>query len=167
MPFVTEKLVKKFGVEYEWLEGYPLLPPYLKRLVPITHFYKRSKGRLIRCEIVSRPENPDKLQEWVKAREEMNKPVLIGVCYLVQLKQWALVIQVHEDTPPVFITIDDLSLYTKRTALTKSSNLNIALRFITYYCGYTVKEKSLGKAEFKPKLKVKQIDLLSVVNSHE
>jgi len=125
----------------EWLKGLKWIPPYPKVLTKVTEFTDISKGKLVKVAIKEKPNDLTKLIEWAEYRKSIGKPLIISRTYLIQTKQYALCIKLHEDDYPVFITLDNYDVYVKRTAFSKSYKVRTTLRYVLYYSGYKLKFK--------------------------
>jgi len=125
----------------EWLKTLQWIPPYPKTLVRVTRFKDISKGKIVIVEIEEKPEDLSKLMEWSEYRKSIGKPLIIARTYLIQAKQYAIMVKMHEDDYPVFITLDTFDVYVKRTAFTKSFRIRTTLRYVLYYGGYKLKFK--------------------------
>jgi len=146
----------------EWLKQLAWIPPYPKTLVRVTEFTDISKGKLVKVTIEEKPEDLNKLMEWSEYRKSIGKPLIIARTYLIQTKQYALCIKLHEDDYPVFITLDTFDVYVKRTAFSKSYRVRTTLRYVLHYSGYRLKYKyTKTKANGYMGYKTKQSKLCS------
>jgi len=132
----------------KWINELEWFPPYHKNVKPLNKFYDVSKGQLIEVTIEDKPQNLDRLKEWIEYRKEIGKPLTVFRTYLTQIRKHAVGIQMHEDQFPIFITIPDYEVYVKRTWKQRYANMRSALRYILTYAGYKLKYKRLNiKAE--------------------
>ena len=132
----------------KWINELEWFPPYHKNVKPLNKFYDVSKGQLIEVTIIEKPQNLDKLRSWIKYHEEIGKPLIVFRTYLTQIRKHAIGIQMHEDQFPIFIALDDYTVYVKRTWKQRYANMRSALRYILTYAGYKLKYKRLNiKAE--------------------
>jgi len=125
----------------EFIKNLIWIPPYPKVLIKVTEFTDISKGRLVKVKIEEKPQDLSKLIEWAEYRKQIGKPLIIARTYLVQTKQYALMIKMHDDDYPIFISLDDYSVYVKRTAFNKSYKVRTTLRYVLHYSGYKLKYK--------------------------
>jgi len=125
----------------EWLSKLAWIPPYPKTLVRVTRFKDISKGKIIIVEIGEKPNDLTKLIEWSEYRKSIGKPLIIARTYLIQAKMHAIMVKMHEDDYPVFITLDTFDVYVKRTAFSKSYKVRTTLRYVLHYSGYKLKYK--------------------------
>jgi len=125
----------------EWLKTLQWIPPYPKVLTKVTRFKDISKGKIVIVEIEEKPNDLTKLMEWSEYRKSIGKPLIIARTYLMQTKSYALMIKMHEDDYPIFISLNDYSVYVKRTAFSKSYKIRMVLRYVLHYSGYKLKYK--------------------------
>ena len=125
----------------EWLKQLQWIPPYPKVLTKVTEFTDISKGKLVKVTIEEKPEDLSKLMEWSEYRKSIGKPLIIARTYLIQAKMHAIMVKLHEDDYPVFITLDNYDVYVKRTAFSKSYKVRTTLRYVLHYSGYKLKYK--------------------------
>ena len=125
----------------EWLKTLQWIPPYPKVLTKVTRFKDISKGKIVIVEIEQKPNDLTKLMEWSEYRKSIGKPLIIARTYLIQTKQYALCIKLHEDDYPIFIDLQNYDVYVKRTAFSKSYKIRMVLRYVLHYSGYKLKYK--------------------------
>jgi len=123
----------------EWIRQLQWIPPYHKNVVKLNRFIDISKGQIVIVEIERKPESLEKLKEWIEYRKEIGKPLIVARTYLSQAKTYAVMVKMHDDDFPVFISLPELDVYVKRTALTKSQKIRSTLRYALYYSGYKLK----------------------------
>jgi len=128
----------------EWIRQLQWIPPYPKVLIRIVGFTDISKGRLVKIEIVDKPKDLTQLMQWAEYRKSIGKPLIIARTYLMQAKVHAIMVKMHDDDYPVFISIPELDVYVKRTAFNKSHRIRTTLRYVLYYSGYKLKYKYLN-----------------------
>jgi len=144
----------------EWLKSLQWIPPYPKVLMKVTEFTDISKGRLVKVEIVDKPKDLTQLMEWAEYRKSIGKPLILARTYLMQAKTYAVMVKMHDDDYPVFITLDSYDIYVKRTAFNKSHRIRTTLRYVLYYSGYKLKYKyTKTKAQGYLGYKTKQTQL--------
>jgi len=123
----------------EWIKRLQWIPPYPKVLMKVTEFTDISKGRLVKVTIEEKPQDLSKLMEWAEYRKSIGKPLIIARTYLMQAKTYAVMVKMHDDDYPVFISIPELDVYVKRTAFNKSHRIRTTLRYVLYYSGYKLR----------------------------
>ena len=128
----------------EWIRQLQWIPPYPKVLMKVTEFTDISKGRLVRVTIEEKPQDLTQLMQWAEYRKQIGKPLIIARTYLMQAKTYAVMVKMHDDDYPVFITLDSYDIYVKRTAFNKSHRIRTTLRYVLYYSGYKLKYKYLN-----------------------
>ncbi|MCD6132346.1 MAG: hypothetical protein J7J61_09625 [Candidatus Hydrothermae bacterium] len=145
----------------EWIDELDWYPPYHKNVRKLDKFIDVSKGKYVEVTIIEKPQNLDRLKEWIEYRREIGKPVIAFRTYLTVIKKHAIGVQMHEDQFPIFITLDTYDIYVKRTWKQRSANMRSALRYVLYYAGYRLHYKTLNvRAErFK---KTVQTELCSI-----
>jgi len=89
--------------------------------------------------IEEKPQDLSKLMEWAEYRKSIGKPLIIARTYLMQAKVHAVMVKMHDDDYPVFITLDSYDIYVKRTAFNKSHRIRTTLRYVLYYSGYKLR----------------------------
>jgi len=149
-----------------WLLDLQWIPPYPKKLIQVKRFFDISKGRLTIVEIEQKPEDLSKLKEWIEYREEIGKPLTVARTYLIDAKEYAICIKMHDDDYPVFITTPDYDVYVKRTAFTKPFKIRPTLRYVLTYSGYKLKYK-YTKVRAKRYKVTKQTELNHVPCLHD
>lgn len=143
-----------------WLRNLQWIPPYPKVLTKVTEFIDVSKGRLVKVIVQEKPQDLTKLMEWAEYRKSIGKPLIIARTYLIQAKTYAVMVKMHDDDYPVFISIPDYDVYVKRTAFTKSYKIRTTLRYVLHYSGYKLKYKyTKTKAQGYLGYKTKQTQL--------
>jgi len=127
----------------EWVNELEWIPPYCKAVVALNKFYDVSNGQLIEVTIVEKPQNLDRLKEWIEYRRTIGKPVIAFRTYLTQVRKHAIGIQMYEDQFPIFIALDDYTVYVKRTWKSRYANMRSLIRYVLTYAGYKLKRKRL------------------------
>jgi len=144
----------------EWIRQLQWIPPYPKVLTKVTEFTDISKGRLVKVKIEEKPQDLTQLMQWAEYRKQIGKPLIIARTYLMQAKVHAIMVKMHDDDYPVFISIPELDVYVKRTAFTKSYKVRTTLRYVLHYSGYKLKYKyTKTKAQGYLGYKTKQTQL--------
>ena len=128
----------------EWVKDLVFYPPYHKNIVRVDYYYDVSRGRLVKVEITDKPNDLTRLKEWLEYRKSIGKPVIAFRTYLSRIRKHAIGLQIYSDMPVIFITLDNYSVYVKRTALSKSRTLRTALRYVLTYSGYKLRYKRLN-----------------------
>jgi len=126
---------------FEWVKDLEWYAPLNIDIVRVDEYIDISKGRLVVVKIEQKPENLDKFREWMGYRKEINKPIDVKRVYLCRVKKHAIMVKMHADSYPVFITIPDMDVYVQREALVKSYKLRSNLRYVLAYSGYKLKYK--------------------------
>jgi len=127
----------------EWINELEWIPPYHKNVVALNKFYDISNGQLIEVTIIEKPQNLDKLRSWIEYRKEIGKPLTVFRTYLTQVRKHAIGIQMYEDQFPIFIALDDYTVYVKRTWKQRYTNMRSLIRYVLTYAGYKLKRKRL------------------------
>jgi len=146
----------------EWINGLEWYPPYHKAVIALNKFYDISNGQLIEVTIVEKPQNLNRLKEWIEYRKEIGKPLTVFRTYLTAVKKHAIGILMYPDQYPVFITIPDYEVYVKRTWKSRYANMRSLLRYVLTYAGYKLKRKRLKYRAEKFK-KTVQTELCSTI----
>jgi len=132
----------------DWIDKLVWFPPYHKNVKPLNKFYDVSKGQLIEVIIEDKPNDLTKLKEWIEYRKEIEKPVIAFRTYLTAVKKYAIGLLMHEDQFPIFIALDDYTVYVKRTWKSRYANMRSLIRYVLTYAGYRLKYRKLKvKAE--------------------
>jgi len=139
----------------------PILnPPYNGKLVRLNRFYDIDKGRLVMITIAQEPDDLSKMIDWMKYRENIGKPIHIGLRHVNCMKCKMIEIKLHDEHSPlwiepyffdVYIDADKHHKYAKHDA--------VAWRYILYYCGYRLKKKRVKGAWFGDRKRHKQMQL--------
>ena len=85
----------------EWVNELEWYPPYHKNVKPLYKYIDISNGQLIEVTIVEKPQNLDRLKEWIEYRKEIGKPVTAFRTYLTQVRKHAIGILMYPDQYPV------------------------------------------------------------------
>jgi len=132
----------------EWINELEWYPPYHKNVKPLYKYIDISNGQLIEVTIIEKPNDLTKLKEWIEYRRTIGKPVIAFRTYLTQVRKHAIGILMHPDQYPVFIALDDYTVYVKRTWKSRYANMRSLIRYVLTYGGYKLKRKRLKvKAE--------------------
>jgi len=141
--------------DQEWLKQLSFVPTNTK-LEQVDHFYQHSKGRLIKIEIASKPENFSQLKEWIDYRESIGKPVK---AHLTKVDgKYFIKLRAEDLQDYVYINAVCKHVYVAKNTVIRGQFASF-LRYLLYYSGYGLSYKTVGKAKsFKP-AKTKQIGL--------
>ena len=132
----------------EWVNELEWIPPYHKNVKPLYKYIDISNGQLIEVTIIEKPNDLTKLKEWIEYRKEIGKPLTVFRTYLTQVRKHAIGILMYPDQYPVFIALDDYTVYVKRTWKQRYTNMRSLIRYVLTYGGYKLKRKRLKvKAE--------------------
>ena len=127
----------------EWVNELEWYPPYHKNVKPLYKYIDISNGQLIEVTIIEKPNDLTKLKEWIEYRRTIGKPVIAFRTYLTQVRKHAIGILMHPDQYPVFIALDDYTVYVKRTWKSRYANMRSLIRYVLTYGGYKLKRKRL------------------------
>ena len=127
----------------EWINELEWYPPYHKNVKPLYKYIDISNGQLIEVTIIEKPNDLTKLKEWIEYRRTIGKPVIAFRTYLTQVRKHAIGILMHPDQYPVFIALDDYTVYVKRTWKQRYTNMRSLIRYVLTYGGYKLKRKRL------------------------
>jgi len=127
----------------EWVNELEWYPPYHKNVKPLYKYIDISNGQLIEVTIIEKPNDLTKLKEWIEYRRTIGKPVIAFRTYLTQVRKHAIGIQMYEDQFPIFIALDDYTVYVKRTWKQRYANMRSLIRYVLTYAGYKLKRKRL------------------------
>jgi len=129
------------SASFEWVKDLEWYAPLNYNVVKVDEYIDISKGRLVIVHIEQKPENLDKFREWMLHRKEMGKPLDVKRVYLTKIKKHTVMVKMHADDYPVFITIPDMDVYVQREALVKSQKLRANLRYVLTYSVYKMRYK--------------------------
>jgi len=151
----TDKIELIAPHDIEFLTSIPFIPSFVE-LKEVKHFYQRSKDRLIRIDITAYPETFDQLKNWIEYRRQINKPLIL---YLTKFNDFYYVKLRPVDLQQyVYIEIESKHVYVQRDTIIKGEFASF-LRYMLYYCGYTLRYKKVGKAQNVKYVKTKQTTL--------
>ena len=137
-----------------------LNPPYNGKLVRLNRFYDIDKGKLVEITIAQEPEDLSKMIDWMKYRENIGKPIHIGLRHVNCMKCKMIEIKLHDEHSPLWIEPYFFDVYIDADKHHKMSKHDaVAWRYILYYCGYRLKKKRVKGAWFGDRKKHKQMQL--------
>jgi len=146
----------------EWVNELEWIPPYCKAVTALNKFYDVSNGQLIEVTIIEKPNDLTKLKEWIEYRRTIGKPLTVFRTYLTQVRKHAIGILMYEDQFPIFIALDDYTVYVKRTWKQRYTNMRSLIRYVLTYAGYKLKRKRL-KVKAERFRKTVQTELCSTI----
>ena len=126
---------------FESVKGFKWFSPINADVVKVEQYTDISKGRIVIVTIEGKPEDLSKFLDWVSKRKEMGKEIEVYRVYLTKIKKHALMVRMHQDMFPVFITLPDLDIYVQREAMVKTKKLRANLRYVLAYSGYKMRYK--------------------------
>jgi len=129
------------NTDFEWVKDLEWYAPLNYNVVKVDKYIDISKGKLVIVHIEQKPNDLSKFREWMEYRKEINKPIEVKRVYLCRVKKHAIMVKMHADSYPVFITLPDMDVYVQREALIKSYRLRSNLRYVLAYSGYKLKYK--------------------------